>query len=79
MKKLCTITIDTHHLNDNYIFYSNGMIWHIYDHTIFDCGVMEWVKPGEISDSVKQKILQSCAIDNITRVKRILELNLRMN
>ncbi|MCK8521310.1 hypothetical protein M0D21_07020 [Aquimarina sp. D1M17] len=79
MKEICSVAIGNDYLEDRYTFYSNGMIQHMYDESIFNYGLMDWVQPGDIDNYVKRRILKKCENKHKKSVRQILAFNLRMN
>ncbi len=78
-KELCTINIGIDRLEDNYTFYNNGMIRRVYDESIFNYSLMTWIKPGEIDNIIKRRLLKNCSNKFKKQVRQILAFNLRMN
>ncbi|MEB3345984.1 hypothetical protein U6A24_10960 [Aquimarina gracilis] len=78
-REICTVSLGIDRLEDNYTFYNNSTIRHTYDESIFNYGLMEWIKPGEISNTIKRRILKNCPNKYKRQVRQILAFNLRMN
>ncbi|SHI42630.1 hypothetical protein [Aquimarina spongiae] len=79
MNELCTISVGRDRLEDKYTFFKNGRIQHSYDESILNYGLMEWVKPGEIDNIIKRRILKNCPKPHKKEVRQILAFNLRLN
>jgi hypothetical protein len=63
-------------LDDNYSLYDNGSIIHKYDRHIYKGGQdrTEELTPEQLSDEIKQQLLDDCPEENKTQVKIILKV-----
>ena len=72
--EICTIEIGSGFLDNDYIFYDDGRIKHLYDQNAYKPNQIRWLKASEISESQKYKILEKCPEDYKERIKIALEL-----
>ena len=63
-------------LDDKYTLYDNGIIVHTYDRHIYKGGQdrTEELTAEQLSDEIKQLLLDDCAEENKAQVKIILKL-----
>jgi len=61
MKEICTVSIGTGILDNDYTFYDDGRIKRFYDRNMQRYNIEAWVSVGDISTSDKSKILQKCS------------------
>ncbi|MBV8328616.1 hypothetical protein [Chryseobacterium sp.] len=71
-KEICTISIASNWLTDEYIFYENDTIKRIYDNHSMSSNVSEWVTPEQISEQNKDKLIKNCPEDLKERIMHIL-------
>lgn len=63
-------------LDDDYILYDNGIIVHTYDRHIYKGGQdrTEELTAEQLSDEIKQRLLDDCAEENKVQVKIIFKV-----
>ena len=54
-------------------FFSDGKIRHNYDQSIYKPDLEAWLRPGDISNSEKEKILKECPPEYKDKVTSILK------
>ncbi len=60
--------------DNDYVFYSDGRIKHIYDRNQKNIGIEEFVSPSSIYLEERKTMLEKCPEDLRERIKSILEL-----
>lgn len=59
-REICTISIGDGFLDNDYTFFEGGTIRRNYDQNTFKYNLERWVKPDEISEHTKQRLLAKC-------------------
>lgn len=72
-KEICTISITTNWLGDQYTFYEDNTIKRIYDNNSLSSDVTEWLEPKQISKQNKDKLVRNCPEEFKERVMLILD------
>ncbi|WP_426479727.1 hypothetical protein ACP3T3_09995 [Chryseobacterium sp. CBSDS_008] len=72
-KEICTISIATSWLGDDYIFYENHTIKRVYDNHSLNSNKSEWLDPKDISKQNKDKLIKSCPEEFKERIMQILD------
>ena len=71
-KIICKVEIGNYTLDDDYTFYDDGRIHRSFDQSTWKQNISEFIKPENISESKKIKILEKCPSDNLNRIREIL-------
>ena len=71
-KKICTISIASSWLKDEYTFYENDTIKRVYDNHSMSSNVSEWLTPDQISEQNKDKLVKNCPEELKERIMQIL-------
>jgi len=58
--EICTVDISIHGLDDQYTFYDDGTVIHIYDRNNYKLDVKEDITIQDISEIRKDRILEAC-------------------
>lgn len=63
-------------LDDDYVLYDNGSIVHTYDRHTYEGGSdrTEKLIAEQLSDEIKQRLLDDCVSENKAKVKTILKV-----
>ncbi|MDR4952362.1 hypothetical protein REB14_09280 [Chryseobacterium sp. ES2] len=72
-KEICTISIATNWLGDEYIFYENHTIKRVYDSHSLNSNKSEWLDPKEISKQNKDKLVKACPEEFKEQIMQILD------
>ncbi|MCS3871122.1 hypothetical protein J3D55_004038 [Chryseobacterium ginsenosidimutans] len=72
-KEICTISITTNWLGDEYTFYEDETIKRAYDNSSLNSGVTEWLEPTQISKQNKDKLVKNCPEEFKERIMLILD------
>lgn len=72
-KEICTISIATNWLGDNYIFYENHTIKRVYDNHSLNFNKIEWLDPQEISKQNKDRLIKACPEEFKEQIMQILD------
>lgn len=72
-KEICTISIASNWLGDEYIFYENHTIKRVYDNHSLNSNKSEWLNPKEISKQNKDKLIKSCPEEFKEQIMQILD------
>jgi uncharacterized Fe-S cluster protein YjdI len=70
--KICTISFGKNSLDNDYTFYENGKIEHYYDKHPTKHSITDWLKPNQISEQEKEKIIEKCPAEFKTKINNIL-------
>lgn len=62
-------------LDNEYYFYEDGRILHIYDKTQNKLNIEEYIKAKDISERERRVIIENCPNKFIDKVKKILEMD----
>lgn len=73
-QKICMIEIPRGGLDNDYTFYKSGKIYHFYDRHTYSGGQNreEWITADNISDSIKDQLLEKCPKEHLEEIKDIL-------
>ncbi|SEV93827.1 hypothetical protein SAMN05421841_0283 [Chryseobacterium wanjuense] len=72
-KEICTISITTNWLGDEYTFYEDDRIKRVYDNNSLSSDVTEWLEPNQISKQNKDKLVKNCPEEFKERIMLILD------
>jgi hypothetical protein len=72
-KEICTISITTNWLGDEYTFFENDKIKRVYDNNSLSSDVTEWLEPVQISKQNKDKLIRNCPEEFKERIMLILD------
>jgi hypothetical protein len=72
-KEICTISITTNWLGDEYTFYEDETIKRAYDNNSLSSDVTEWLEPKQISKQNKDKLVKNCPEEFKERIMLILD------
>jgi hypothetical protein len=72
-KEICTISIATNWLGDDYIFYENHTIKRVYDNHSLNSNKTEWLESKEISKQNKDRLIKACPEEFKERIMQILD------
>ncbi|KPE49871.1 hypothetical protein [Chryseobacterium indologenes] len=72
-KKICTISIVSDWLGDEYTFYEDHKIKRDYDNHSLNSHQTEWLEPQQISKQNKDKLIRSCPEEHKEQVMLILD------
>jgi len=72
--KICMIEIPNSGLDNDYTFYESGRIYHFYDRHTYPGGQNreEWIVVKDISEQVKQRLLDKCLPEHLKKITEIL-------
>ena len=59
-------------LDNDYYFYKNGKILHVYDRTITNINIEEFISSSDISEREKQEMIENCPPKYKDQIKDIL-------
>jgi hypothetical protein len=72
-KEICTISITSNWLADEYTFYEDEKIKRTYDNNSLSSDVTEWLEPKQISKQNKDKLIKNCPEEHKERIMIILD------
>jgi hypothetical protein len=72
-KEICTISITTNWLGDEYTFFENDKIKRVYDNNSLSSDVTEWLEASQISKQNKDKLIRNCPEEFKERIMLILD------
>lgn len=72
-KEICTISIASNWLGDEYTFYEDKKIKRIYDNHSLSVNRTEWLQPNEISKQNKDKLIKNCPEEFKEQIMHILD------
>ncbi|KQT24040.1 hypothetical protein ASG22_08440 [Chryseobacterium sp. Leaf405] len=72
-KEICTISITTNWLADEYTFYENNTIKRVYDKNSMSSNHTEWLEPKQISKQNKDKLIRNCPEECKEKVMLVLD------
>jgi hypothetical protein len=72
-KEICTISITTNWLNDQYTFYEDNTIKRTYDNNSLSSDVTEWLEPAQINKQNKDKLIKNCPENFKERIMLLLD------
>jgi len=72
-KEICTISITSNWLGDEYTFYEDDKIKRIFDNNSLSSGVMEWLEASQINKQTKDKLIRNCPEECKEKVMQILD------
>ncbi|GAA5086549.1 hypothetical protein GCM10023210_08540 [Chryseobacterium ginsengisoli] len=72
-KEICTISITSNWLGDEYTFYEDEKIKRNYDNNSLSSDVTEWLEPKQISKQNKDKLIKNCPEELKERIMLILD------
>lgn len=72
-KEICTISIASNSLGDEYTFYEDEKIKRNYDNNSLSSDVTEWLEPKQISKQNKDKLIKNCPEELKERIMLILD------
>lgn len=72
-KEICTISITTNWLGDQYTFYEDNTIKRMFDNNSLNSDVTEWLEPTQISKQNKDKLIKNCPEEFKERIMLILD------
>ncbi len=72
-KEICTISITSNWLGDEYTFYEDDKIKRKYDNHSLSSDVTEWLEPKQISKQNKDKLIKNCPEEFKERIMLILD------
>lgn len=72
-KEICTISITSNWLGDEYTFYEDDKIKRKYDNNSLSSDVTEWLESNQISKQNKDKIIKNCPEEFKERIMLILD------
>jgi hypothetical protein len=72
-KEICTISIASTWLGDEYTFYEDQKIRRVYDNHSLSANRTEWLQPHEISKHNKDKLIKNCPEEFKEQVMHILD------
>ncbi|SDQ74197.1 hypothetical protein SAMN05421664_2411 [Chryseobacterium soldanellicola] len=73
MEKICTISIATNWLGDEYTFYEDNKIERTYDNNSLSSNVTEWLEANQINKQTKDKLIRGCPEECKEKVMQILD------
>lgn len=59
-KEIVTVSVPNGDLDNDYTFFEDGKIRHNYDQSVYKLGLEAWLRPSNITDREKQKIIKEC-------------------
>ncbi len=72
-KKICTISIASNWLGDEYTFYEDHKIKRVFDNHSLSSNQTEWLEARQISKQNKDKLIRSCPEEHKEQVMLILD------
>lgn len=71
--EICTVDISKHGLDDQYTFYDDGPVLHIYDPNNYKFDVKENIVIKDISNGRKERILEACKPEYQHQIKELFD------
>jgi len=72
-KEIVTISVPNGDLENDYTFFEDGKIRHNYDQSVYKSDLEAWLRPGNITDKEKEKILKECPLQFKAKITAILK------
>lgn len=72
-KEICTISITSNWLADQYTFYEDNKIKRVYDNNSLSSDVTEWLDPKQISKHNKDKLVRNCPEECKEKIMLLLD------
>ncbi|RXM50135.1 MULTISPECIES: hypothetical protein [unclassified Chryseobacterium] len=72
-KEICTISISSNWLGDEYTFYEDHSIKRVYDNHSLNSNKTEWLEPHQISKHNKDKLIRECPEEVKEQIMHILD------
>jgi hypothetical protein len=72
-KEICTISITSSWLGDEYTFYEDNKIKRIFDNNSLSSNVIEWLEAYQINKQTKDKLVKNCPEECKEKVMQILD------
>ncbi|UCA61929.1 hypothetical protein KB553_10515 [Chryseobacterium rhizoplanae] len=72
-KEICTISVSSNWLGDEYTFYEDHTIKRVYDNNSLNSNKTEWLEPHQISKQNKDKLIRECPEEVKEQVMQILD------
>jgi hypothetical protein len=69
--EICTVDISKHSLDDQYTFYDDGTVLHVYDPNNYKLDVKENITIKDISVYRKDRILEACKSEYLMQIKEL--------
>ncbi|RQH50260.1 hypothetical protein D5R40_06430 [Okeania hirsuta] len=74
IKEICTVYLGNSMLDDDYTLYEDGQVKRFYDRNQWSLNNEEWVEVKNLSDRIKQKLLDKCPEDYKNKARQLLSL-----
>ncbi|KRB53693.1 hypothetical protein [Flavobacterium sp. Root186] len=71
--EICTVDISKHGLDDQYTFYDDESVIHIYDRNNYRLDIKEEITIEDISDIRKERILEACKPEYLLQIKALFD------
>ena len=72
-KEIVTISVPKGELDNDYTFYEDGKIHHVYDQSVYKPNLQAWINARDISPADREKILKECPQDHKSKIAAILK------
>ena len=72
-KEIITISVPKGDLDNDYTFYEDGKIHHVYDQSIYKPNLEAWITARAISPADREKILKECPQEHKSKIAAILK------
>jgi hypothetical protein len=72
-KEIVTISVPKGELDNDYTFYEDGKIHHVYDQSIYKPNLEAWITARNISPADREKILKECPQEHKSKIAAILK------
>lgn len=73
--EICTVDISKNGLDDQYTFYDDGKVIHVYDRNNYKFDIKEDITIEDISEIRKERILEACKPEYLPRIKALFDKN----
>ncbi|BAP33058.1 uncharacterized protein CHSO_4021 [Chryseobacterium sp. StRB126] len=72
-KEICTISVSSNWLGDDYIFYEDHTIKRVYDNHSLNSNKTEWLEPHQINKQNKDKLIRACPEEFKEQIMHLLD------
>lgn len=72
-KEICTISVSSNWLGDEYTFYEDHTIKRVYDSHSLNSNKIEWLEPHQISKQNKDKLVKECPEEFKEQIMHLLD------
>ena len=72
-KEIVTISVPKGQFDNDYTFYEDGKIHHVYDQSIYKTNLEAWITARDIAALDREKILKECPSEHRAKIAAILK------